>query len=80
MKKLREWVRDQRIAVRIARKDVESGRRLGRYRWVVERTTAWLFGYRRLAVRHERKPNLFCALLPLAAALTCFKRLVKAAM
>jgi hypothetical protein len=49
--KLRVWGRDQGIAVRITGKDVESGRGLGRYPWVVERTIAWLFGYRRLAVR-----------------------------
>jgi hypothetical protein len=35
--------RDQGIAVRITGKDVESGRGLGRYPWVVERTIAWLF-------------------------------------
>jgi transposase len=79
VKKLRAWVRDQGITVRIARKDVETGQGLGRYRWVVECTIAWLFGYRRLAVRYERKPTLYCGFLVLAAALTCFKRLAKVA-
>lgn len=59
--------------------DVETGQGLGRYRWVVERTIAWLFGYRRLAVRYERKPSLYCAFLVLATALICFKRLAKTA-
>lgn len=35
---LRQWVRDRGIGVRIARKGIESTERLGRHRWVVERT------------------------------------------
>lgn len=35
---LRDWVRDQGIVVRIARKGVESSDTLGRHRWVIERT------------------------------------------
>jgi IS5 family transposase len=74
---LRGWVRERGIGVRIARKGVESSDRLGRHRWVIERSIAWLFGYRRLTIRYERKANHFCAFLTLAAALTCFKKLVK---
>ena len=70
-------MREQGIAVRIARKDTESSTHLGRHRWVIERTIAWLFGYSRLAVRYERKANHFSAFLTLAAALTCFKSLAK---
>lgn len=76
-KELRGWVRDRGIRVRIARKGVESSDRLGRHRWVIERSIAWLFGYRRLTIRYERKANHFCAFLTLAAALTCFKKLIK---
>jgi hypothetical protein len=39
-KELRPWVREQGIAVRIARKDTESSTQLGRHRWVIERTLA----------------------------------------
>ncbi|MFJ4671472.1 transposase [Kitasatospora purpeofusca] len=35
---LRKWLRGKRIGVRIARKGIESGERLGRRRWVIERT------------------------------------------
>ncbi|WP_440107645.1 transposase, partial [Streptosporangium sp. H16] len=35
---LRRWLRGKRIGVRIARKGVESSQRLGRHRWVIERT------------------------------------------
>ncbi|WP_024936438.1 transposase, partial [Actinomadura welshii] len=56
---------------------IESGERLGRHRWVIERTLAWLFGYRRLTVRYERYGHLFNAFLTLAAAITCYKKLAK---
>jgi transposase len=65
------------IVVRIARKGIETSQRLGRHRWVIERTVAWLFGYRRLNIRYERKANHFSAFLTLAATLTCYKKLTK---
>ncbi|MFI6350724.1 IS5/IS1182 family transposase, partial [Streptomyces sp. NPDC050560] len=47
--------------------------------WKIERSIAWLFGYRRLTVRYERKGSHFLAfLVGLAAALTCYKKLAKA--
>ncbi|TCO54035.1 DDE family transposase [Actinocrispum wychmicini] len=42
---LRDWVRDQGITMRIARKGIESSAKLGKHRWVIERSVAWLFGY-----------------------------------
>ena len=74
-RELREWVRDRGIGVRIARKGIKSGDRLGRHRWAVERTIAQVFNYRRLGTRYERHGANFCAFLTLAAALTCFKKL-----
>ncbi|WP_420717990.1 IS5 family transposase [Streptomyces sp. H34-S4] len=71
------WLRDRRLVPRIARPGIESGERLGRHRWKIERSIAWLFGYRRLSVRYERKGSHFLAFLGLAAALTCYKRLAK---
>jgi IS5 family transposase len=75
---LRAWVRARGIAVRIARKGIESSQKLGKHRWVIERSIAWLFGYHRLSIRYERYAHHFCAFLTLAAALTCFKKLAKA--
>ena len=74
---LRRWVRDQGIAVRIARKGIESSTKLGKHRWVIERTIGWLFGYHRLAIRYERYANHFCAFLTLGATLTCYKKLAR---
>jgi transposase len=48
---------------------------LGRHRWKIERSIAWLTGYRRLTIRYERHAHLFAAFLSLAAAITSFKKL-----
>lgn len=77
---LRKWLRGKRIGVRIARKGIESGERLGRRRWVIERTMSWLSGYRRLSPRYERNPRNYLAFLGLAAALCCYRRLLKLTM
>nr|WP_212732811.1 IS5 family transposase [Streptomyces sp. TP-A0874] len=71
------WLRGRNLIPRIARPGIESGERLGRHRWKIEWSIAWLFGYRRLTVRYERKGNHFLAFLGLAAALTCYKKLAK---
>ncbi|OKJ18971.1 transposase [Streptomyces sp. CB01580] len=62
------WLRECGLVARIARPGIESGERLGRHRWKIERSIAWLFGYRRLTVRCERKDSHFLAFLGLAAA------------
>ncbi len=51
----REALRRRGIKGRIARRGVDSSEKLGRHRWVVERTLAWLSRYRRLSVRYERR-------------------------
>ena len=55
----------------------QDGRKLRRYRrrWIVERTNAWLFNFRRLVVRYERKLENFRAFLHLACALIALRRL-----
>jgi transposase len=63
----RRFLRRRGIKARIARRAVESSQRLGRHRWVVERTLAWLSFYRRLCVRYERRADIHEALLELAA-------------
>ena len=47
-----------KIRPRIARRGIESSERLGRYRWVVERTFAWLHRFRRLIIRYERRADI----------------------
>lgn len=40
--------------------------RLGRHRWVIERSPAWLTGYRRLTQGPERRAGIHLGLLHLA--------------
>ena len=63
------------IQARIARRGVEDTQRLGRHRWVVERTFAWLEQMRRLTTRYERRIDIHYAFTLLGCSLICFKRL-----
>ena len=71
----RRVLRRRGITPRIARRGVESRDRLGRHRYVVERSLAWLVGYRRLQVRYERRADILLGFLYLASALICLKPL-----
>jgi len=70
----RAW-RRRGISPRVARRGVESSQRLGRHRWKVERSLAWLLANRRLTVRYERRTDILQAFLQLACALLCARRL-----
>jgi transposase len=72
-KEKRRALRARGIAPRIARRGVESSERLGRHRWIVERSLAWLLGFRRLGVRYERHGEILSAFLRLACALICLR-------
>jgi IS5 family transposase len=74
-RRCRQACRRRHVKSRIARKGVERSDRLGRHRWVVERTLAWLKRYRRLAVRHERRSDIHQAFLTLACCLVCHRYL-----
>jgi transposase len=71
----RQALRRRGIIPRIARRGIESGERLGRYRWVVERTLSWLNRFRRLKVRYERRADIHEAFLWLGCALVCWKQI-----
>ena len=71
----RQACRVRGIKPRIARRGVDRSDRLGRHRWVVERTLAWLNHFRRLRVRDERRADIHQAFLTLGCALICFKTL-----
>ena len=59
----------------IARRESGHGSGLGRERWVVERTIAWLHNRRRLLVRTDRRHEIHEAFLSLACCLICWRRL-----
>jgi transposase len=69
----RRALRRRAIQPRIARRGIDSSERLGRHRWVVERTLAWFARYRRIAVRYERRADIFEAFHHLAASLICWR-------
>jgi transposase len=71
----RRALRRRHITPRIARRGVESSQRLGRHRWKVERSLAWLLTNRRLTVRYERRADILTAFLYLACGLICARKL-----
>lgn len=71
----RQHLRQRGIASRIARRGVERNDRLGRHRWVVERTHAWLAGFGKLRIRFERSIATHVALLSLACCIICARPL-----
>jgi len=73
--KYRRLLRERGIEPLIARRLTEHGSGLGRVRWVVERTFAWLHNYKRLLVRYDRRHEIHEAFLALACCLICFSRL-----
>jgi transposase len=75
---LRRALRRRGIIPRIARRGVESSERLGRHRWKVERTLAWVLAFRRLTVRYERHAASVAAFLHLACSLICLRFLRRA--
>ncbi len=48
-----------------------SSERLGRHRWVIERTLAWFVCFRRLTTRYERPLDVLLGLHLLTAGLVC---------
>ena len=56
--KYRRLVWQRGIKPLIARRQTEHGSGLGRHRWVVERTFAWLHHLKRLLVRYDRRAEI----------------------
>jgi transposase len=67
----REELRNRGITPKLARRGTEHGSGLGIYRWVVERTQAWLHNFRKLRLRTDRAGGIHTALTSLASALIC---------
>lgn len=71
-RRCRTYLHRRGIKVRIARVGLDSKKHLGRRRWVVERSVAWIVKYKRLDRRYDRTTLTMNALLTLAAAHTCY--------
>ena len=71
----RKSLRSRHITPVIAKRGAGHGSGLGMYRWVVERTLAWMHQFRRLRVRYERRDDIHEAFLSIGCSLICFRRL-----
>jgi transposase len=71
----RRELRRHGIRAEIARRNSAHGSGLGRYRWVIERTFAWLHQFKRLLVRYDRRADIHQAFLALGCCLVCYRRL-----
>lgn len=57
----------------IAKRRTAHGSNLGKTRWVVERTIAWLHQFGRLRICYARPPSIHAAFLHLGCALICWR-------
>jgi transposase len=73
--KYRRELRNRGVKPVIARRGADHGTGLGRERWVVERTFAWLHNLRRLRIRYERRSDLHLAFMLLGCAAICQRAL-----
>jgi transposase len=73
--KIRQPLRERGIQPFIAKRNTEHGSGLGKHRWVVEGVFAWLFKFRRLRVRYEKRDDIHAAFLTLGCLLICWNRI-----
>jgi transposase len=75
--KIRKPLRKRGIRPLIAHRNTEHGSGLGKYRYVVEACFDWLFNWRRLRVRYEKRPDIHDAFLFLGCAMICWNRVME---
>lgn len=73
--KIRRALRARRIQPFIAKRNVDPDSGLGKHRCVVEGVFAWLFQYRRLRVRYEKRDDIHTAFLFLGCLLICWNQI-----
>ena len=73
----RKTLRNRGIVPRIARKNTDHGSGLGKIRWVIEPTFAWLHQHKRLRTRYERRADIHLGLLQLACVLICHRHITR---
>jgi transposase len=73
--KIRKPLRQRGITPFIAKRGRVHGSGLGKHRCVVEGVFSWLFNYRRLRVRYEKRDDIHSAFLILGCLLICWNRI-----
>ena len=76
-KRIRHDLRARHILPLLAMRRTTHGSGLGRWRWVVERTFAWLNQFRRVRVRYDKRADIHEAFLSLGCAWICWQSLRK---
>lgn len=74
--KIRRPLRERGIRPLIAERNSEHGSGLGEFRYVVEAFFDWLFNWRRLRLRYEKRPDIHDAFLYLACSMICWTKLI----
>lgn len=72
-----EELRQRGITPLIPRQREGHGSGLGIFRWVVERSIAWIHAFRRLRVRYDRRADIHEGFLALACSLVCWNALTR---
>ena len=72
---IRRGLQARHIVPVLAKRLTAHGSGRGRWRWVVERTFAWLSQFRRLRVRYDKRADIHEAFLSLGCALICWQSL-----
>ena len=74
---IRSGLRARHILPLLAMRRTKHGSGLARWRWVVERTFAWLNQFRRLRVRYDKRAEIHEAFLSLGCVWICWQSLRK---
>ena len=69
-----EQIRSQNYSPKITHKNRRRGRPPKNRRWIVEVTHSWFNRFRKLLVRYEKLTESYEALLHLAAAIICWRK------
>ena len=74
--KIREPLRQRRVVPTIPHRNQDHGSGLGIFRSVIEGCFEWIFLWRRLRVRYEKRDDIHQAFLNLACAMICWRKLI----
>ena len=74
--KIRNALRRRGIEPLVAKRNTEHGSGLGKFRYVVEACFGWLFNFRRLRVRYEKRDDIHEAFFVIGCCMICWNRVL----
>jgi len=69
----RREVKKKGIKPLLAKRRTAHGSHLGKTRWFIERSLAWLHQFRKLKIREEKRPSNHEALMLIACSVICLR-------